>query len=117
MSYDDYDYDYFDPDYHPRIPMKFDNLNPSDKARYAKQEFHNIIRAIFENPESLKLFISEKKLSVAQSKAVIKSLNKLNAKQCACCRTFDPAKLQLPIPKELDPIIDIAHINVRTRNY
>jgi hypothetical protein len=95
----------------------FAQLQPKDQTRYAKQEFLNIIRDIFENPEVLKTMIGDKKLTVAQSKAIIKSVNKLNARECGCCRSFDANKLPMPIQKELDPIIDIAHTIVRTKNY
>jgi hypothetical protein len=114
--YYEYD-DYYQPYPPPRKPMKFEQLPLSDKARFAKQEFQNIIRSIFEQPETLKTMIADKKLTVAQAKAIIKSVNKLNAMDCGCCRRFDAAKLPLPIQKELDPIINIAYVNVRTKNY
>jgi hypothetical protein len=113
---DEYYFDtYFQP--YERTPMKFDQLSPADKARAAKQEFQHLLRSIFENPETLKAMIADKKLTVVQSKAIIKSVNKLNARDCGCCRSFDATKLPLPIQKELDPIIDIAHVNVRAKNF
>lgn len=97
--------------------MKFEQLPPNDKIRYAKQEFQSVVRNIFEHPEMIRNLIDSKKLTILQSKAIIKSINKLNTYECGCCRRFDATKLQFPIQKDLEPIIDIAQSNVRTKNY
>ena|SRR5277367_2927991 len=103
--------------YPEQMAYRFDQLHPADKAKHAKKEFQSIVRAIFENPEVLKALIKQKLLTIAQSKAIIKSVNKLNSKECGCCRIFDYNKIQLPISKELEPIIDIAQFNLKTRTF
>jgi hypothetical protein len=96
----------------------FDALTVGDRITYTKREFSSIVKNIFENPESLKTYINDKKLSNDQSKIILKVIDTLNSKNCSCCRRFDANKLQLtPIQKELEPLLDIAQINVKTRNY
>lgn len=96
----------------------FTDLPINDKIQYTKREFSNIIKNVFENPEVLKTFIGDKKISNEQSKSVLKLVNALNSKTCACCRRFDPTKLQMsPVDKDLEPILDIAKDNVKTRSY
>lgn len=96
----------------------FSDLTINDRVAYTKREFSALIKTIFENPETLKSFINDKKLSNDQAKVVLKTVDTLNSKSCGCCRRFDPTKLQLtPIVAELEPILDIAQTNVKARSY
>jgi len=96
----------------------FIDLSANDKITYTKREFSALVKNIFENPEMLKTYINDKKLSNDQSKVVLALVNKFNSKSCACCRKFDVSKLQLsPIEKDLEPLLDIAQANVKTRSY
>lgn len=114
-NYFEYD-DYYS--YPPRKKMNFSDLSVGDKVRYTKQEFTTIVKSIFENPEQLKPMITEKRLSSAQAKAVLKSIQALNANSCACCRRFDPKKLVTsPIEDNLLPLLDMAQSNVKSRSY
>lgn len=96
----------------------FNDYSVKDKITLTKREFSSLIKLIFDNPESLKTLIQEKKLSNEQSKLILKAVNKLNSKTCACCRRFDSSKLSAgPVEKEFEPILDIAQNNVKQRNY
>jgi hypothetical protein len=96
--------------------MQFDGLSILDKITLTKREFAAIVKTIFEHPEVLKGLVSEKKLTHKQSKIIFAYVNKLNAMNCACCRKFNPSLLKAtPIEKELEPLLDIAQTNVKTR--
>ena len=96
----------------------FSDLPVNDRVAYTKREFSTLIKNIFENPETLKTFINDKKLSNDQAKIILKAIDVCNSKSCGCCRRFDPVKLQLtPIIPELEPILDIAQANVKSRSY
>ena len=98
--------------------MMFAEMTAEDRITYTKREFSAIVRNIFENPETLKTYISDKKLSNDQSKVVLAIINKLNSKTCACCRKFDATKLKVtPIEAELEPLLDIAQVNVKSKSY
>jgi hypothetical protein len=96
----------------------FLDLSINDKVTYIKREFSALVKNIFENPETLKGLINDKKLSNDQSKIILKVIDSFNSKTCSCCRRFDSNKLQLsPIQPELEPILDIAQGNVKARSY
>lgn len=96
----------------------FTDLSVPDRIAYTKREFSSVVKSVFENPEILKNLINEKKISNDQSKIILKTVNKLNSKTCACCRRFDPSKLQMgPIEKELEPLLDIAQNVVKAKTY
>lgn len=98
--------------------MNFSDLSAGDRISLTKREFSSVVKSIFENPESLKKLISDKIISNDQSKTIFKIVNALNSKTCACCRKFDPSKLQLsPIESELEPLLEIAQSNVKLRSY
>jgi hypothetical protein len=98
--------------------MNFSDISINDKIAFMKREFSAIVKNIFENPETLKTYIGSKKLSNDQSKIILQSINKLNSKTCACCRKFDVSKLQMaPVERDLEPLLDIAQDNVKTRSY
>lgn len=98
--------------------MYFTDLSVPDRIAYTKKEFLVIVKSVFENPESLKSFVDQKKLSNEQSKLIFKFVNKLNSKTCMCCRKFDQSKLQMgPVERELEPLLDIAQTNVKAKAY
>lgn len=106
------------PKYKKTKPMNFEGLNIRDRIHLTKKEFAAIVKTIFEHPEGLKVLVTEKKLTNKQSKAIFTCVNKLNAMNCACCRKFNPSLLKLtPIETELEPLLDIAQNNVKTRTY
>lgn len=99
-------------------PMHFTELTVNDRIAYTKREFAALVKTIFENPETLKSLINEKKISNDQSKVVLQLIHKLNSKTCVCCRRFDAAKLQMaPVERDLEPLLDIAQGNVKSRTY
>lgn len=96
----------------------FEELSTNDKIAYTKREFIAVVRRVFENPEALKSFVVDKKISNDQSKIILTAVNNLNSKTCACCRQFSNDKLKLsPIEKELLPLLDIAQANVKGKAY
>jgi hypothetical protein len=98
--------------------MYFTDLNPKDKITFTKREFSALVKSIFENPELLKIYVNEKKISNDQSQIVLKHIMKLNSKACVCCRKFDVGKLSMmPIEKDLEPLLDIAQANVKVKSY
>jgi len=99
-------------------PMYFADLTVNDKIAYTKREFAALAKTIFENPETLKSLITEKKISNDQSKIILQLIHKLNSKTCVCCRRFDASKLQMaPVEREFEPLLDIAQGNVKSRTY
>jgi hypothetical protein len=98
--------------------MNFVDLSVNNRITVTKREFSRVVKSVFENPEMLKSFVNSKNISKDQSKTILKSVDKLNSKTCACCRKFDPTKLNMtPIVEELEPLLDIAQANVRKGNY
>lgn len=98
--------------------MYFQDLSIPDRITFTKREFSALVKNIFEHPETLKTLVNEKKLSNDQTKIILKIIHKMNSKTCVCCRRFDAAKLQLsPIDRELEPLLDIAQSNVKSRTY
>lgn len=98
--------------------MLFIDLGHRDQIRVIKDEFVIIVRSIFERPNSLKQYVNNGQVDNDQSQAIFKSINELNDRPCVCCRHFAYHKLCLtPIDKTLEPLLEIAKINVKTRNY
>jgi hypothetical protein len=98
-------------------PMTFDGLAPENKVAHIKQEYNNIIKNIFEHPETLKQYVLEKKLSNKQAKDIFSALNAANTSKCGCCRRFDPKLLKTPLDPELEPIIDMAQAICKVRYF
>lgn len=96
-------------------PMTFDGLTAENKVAYIKQEYNNIVKSIFDHPETLKQFVINKKLSNKQAKEIFGVLNTANTSKCGCCRQFDPKLLKTPLNPELEPIIDMAQANVKSK--
>lgn len=104
--------------YETKRLMYFAELSFRNKILYTKREFITLAKATFDNPEILKGFVNEKKISNDQSKIIVKFIHKLNSKTCVCCRKFDQSKLQLtPVEIELEPLLEIAQGNVKSRTY
>jgi hypothetical protein len=98
-------------------PMYFEDLSNQEKIDVMKREFITLLKSVFDNPESLKVYITNKTLSKEQAKQIFKNLHKLNANKCPCCRRFDSRLLGTPIDRELEPLIDIAQSTARSRSY
>jgi|ERR1700722_4118063 len=98
-------------------PMYFEDLNNQEKIDVMKQEFIVLVKSIFDKPDTLKVYTSNKSLSRDQAKQIFKTLNKLNVNKCLCCRKFDQSLLSTPIDRELEPLIDIAQSTARSRSY
>ena len=83
-----------------------------------KAEFTSLVKSIFENPELLKTYVASKTISIGQAKEILRTINTYNSKDCACCRRFDRNKLKIsPVENILEPILDIAQINVSKKRY
>lgn len=98
-------------------PMHFEDLSNEGKIDVMKREFITVLKSVFDNPESLKSFITNKKLSREQAKLIFKNLHKFNKNKCPCCRQFDQKLLTTPIDTELEPLIDIAQSSAKSRTY
>lgn len=98
-------------------PMYFEDLSNEQKIEVMKREFITILKSVFDNPESLKAYVTNKKLSREQAKQIFKNLHKLNMNKCPCCRKFDQKLLTTPIDRELEPLIDIAQSSAKSRSY
>lgn len=98
--------------------MHFSDLSVNERISYMKREFSALIKSIFENPELLKSFIDQKRISNDQGKIVLSIINSLNSKSCVCCRKFDATKLRTtPIERELEPLLDIAQTTVKEKRF
>ena len=97
--------------------MHFDNLSDQLRINVMKQEFSTLVKSIFDNPENLKTYVSNKKLSKDQAKAIFKNLHRFNINKCPCCRKFDASLLTTPIDMEFEPLIDLARETAKAKAY
>jgi hypothetical protein len=98
--------------------MKFSALGSSDQVKVMKTEFTNMVKSLFDNPEQLKQFVNDKKISIEQAKSIIVCVNRFNAMECGCCRRFEPQKLNaVPLDKNLEPILDLVQENIRRKEF
>jgi hypothetical protein len=92
------------------------DLSIGDKITVIKREYSEFIKTIFHKPESLQSLVDQNKITIGQAKSIIKSLEKLNASDCVCCRRYSPDKLKLkPIDKDLDPLLEVARDMMRKK--
>lgn len=96
----------------------FDKLSSSAQVSHTRNEFTTIIKYYFDHPHTVKDLVKEKKISLDEGIAILKTINSLNRNPCACCRAFDVKKLNLsPIDDSLIPMLDIAQENVKKLSF
>lgn len=98
--------------------MRFSDLNSQEKIKTIKLEFTSTMRQIFEYPEILKEYVEKKQITDDDANNLVKVIDELNFKTCACCRKFDETKLQMtPIKQEFIPILTLAQTIVKDRSF
>jgi hypothetical protein len=98
--------------------MTFDKLNQASQVSHTRNEFTNLIKYYFDHPHTVKDLVKEKKISVDEGRAILKTIHSLNRNPCACCRVFDIKKLNLsPIDDSLIPMLDMAQESVKKLSF
>lgn len=96
----------------------FTDYPGNERAALVKRELMTLIKSIFDQPEKLKAYIEQGKLSNEQCKPMLAAINDLNTSTCVCCRRLNQGKIKLnPISVELDPLLDIALEIAKHKNY
>lgn len=91
---------------------KFAECNESDRIIYLKDEFVRIIEEIIIDPAEIKKLIPEDKFKV-----VMDYVPNLKCADCTCGACLSVDKLEARIPKELEPLIEIARKRCEERTY
>lgn len=98
--------------------VQFNQLDPMTQISHTRNEFVRLIKNLFESPELLKHWITEKRITNDQAKLVIAAIDKLSRKNCYCCKRFDQFLLAMtPIENEFQPILEIAKQTVKEKLY
>jgi hypothetical protein len=96
----------------------FSDYPGNERAALVKRELMALIKSIFEQPEKLKAYIEQGRLSNEQCKPMLAAINDFNTSTCVCCRKFNQGKIKLnPISVELDPLLDIALEIAKQKHY
>jgi hypothetical protein len=98
--------------------MIFSKLSEKSQITHVKNEYANLVKKIFYEPEVLSVYAEEYKIPVAQCKVILKIINSFNSKPCVCCRQFDSKKMfSGPIDQNLEPILTMAQTIVKQKEY